>query len=392
MRNFSYARAAALGAVLMASACLGSVQAAGQASDSTHLWGFSIPESPAFTFLNASPAEVTRPTRPRDLAFALANGLDSLGRVQQGLALDVVPWPWLPGFTPRLDAYQDRRRWWIYAITNTGISLGTIRSAGDSASTDLALGLRTILFDRSDPMANRSFTDSLRDRSAHCRQAKRDTSFVGVHDTLRLTFLRNGLREEVRVEVADTARILGVRARPRASERAPCVHAAEEEWRKEWLRENWNRPSLALAAAFGTTLERSLLDDMHFRGFSAWGSGALPVGRRAQAVGQLRFDQLRGDSGGGPNRTVSGGLRGIYGSERANAYAEVLRGAIGDEAPDAGARATRWSAGLEFRAAEDLWLSTGFGQRYTALRDDGDPVFLIANLRWNVATGPRIGR
>jgi hypothetical protein len=392
MNYFRSARIVALVLAATIIVCLVSAPAAAQASDSTHLWGFSIPESPAFTFLNASPAEVTRPTRPRDLAFALANGLDSLGRVQQGLAVDVVPWPWIPGFTPRLSAYQDRRRWWIYAVTNTGISLGTIRSAGDSASTDVAVGIRTILFDRSDPMANRSFTDSLGNRSAHCREAKRDTSFVGVHDTLRLTFLRGDARDEVRVEVADTARILGVRARPRAAERAPCIRAAEEEWRKEWLRENWNRPSLAVAFAFGSTLERSLLSDIEFRGFSAWASGALPVGRRLQAIGQVRVDQLRSSPDSISSRTLSGGIRGIYGSEKANAYAEVLHGWSGDDAPAADRRETRWSAGIEFRAAEDLWLSTGFGQRFAGVREDEDPVFLIANLRWNVATGPRIGR
>ncbi len=360
------------------------------AAQDRNVWGFSIPESPAFTFLDASPAEVARPARPRDLAFALANGLDSIGRVQQGIALDVVPWPWVPGLRPDLRRYQDR--WWVYAAVNTGISLGTVRSAGDSASTDIAVGLRTVLFDQSDPMSNRSFTSAIGDRTRHCRATPGDTAFLGVHDTLEVVVLRDGGRDTtVRVAIADTVRTLPVRESPRAAERAPCVQAAFEEWRKEWLRKNWNRPSLAVALAMGGTFERSVIGEFRSRGFSAWASGAYPVGKAGQAVGQLRVDRVRSSGDGDRVRIVSAGARGIWGSEKANAFAEVLRGWSSEESTGGDDPGTRWSAGIEFRAAEDLWLSTGFGQRFADTREDETPVFLIANLRWNVSTAPRIG-
>lgn len=384
----SFSRAGVTLALVAAAGVIPAARAAAQTEEARNLWGYAIPESPAFTFLNASPAEVTRPARPRDLAFALANGLDSLGHVQQGIAIDVVPWPWIPGLRPNLARYQDR--WWIYAAVNTGVSLGTVRSAGDSASTDVGLGIRTVLFDRSDPMSNRSFTDSLGARSAHCRAIAADTQFVNVRDTVKVTVLRDGQRDDQRVEVHDNVRVLPVHGRPPAAERAACNREAEEEWRKEWLRTHWNRASLGVAFALGSTLDQSLLSEARFRGFSAWASGAVPIGTRFQAVGQARLDHVRSEADADPVRLISAGLRAIWGSERVNAFGEVLQGWSNEESGTGSDPGTRWSAGVEFRAAEDLWLSTGFGKRFAGLQDDEQPVFLIANLRWNVATGPRI--
>jgi hypothetical protein len=83
---------------------------------------YAVPEAPAFTFLGLNPSKVTRPISPRDLGVAVLQAVDSSGRVQQGFALSLTPWYYLPGFTIPLDQYQ--RSWPAYVAATPSCRSG----------------------------------------------------------------------------------------------------------------------------------------------------------------------------------------------------------------------------------------------------------------------------
>lgn len=305
---------------------------------------YAIPESPAFTFLNATPAQVSRPTSARALAAGILNGASPLtGKLQQGIAIDLAPWSFVQGLRIPLNEYQRNRG--KYILANTQLSLATVRASGDSSSTDLALGLRVTFIDRSDPMSDTAFTNELRRRVRSCLP-------------------------ELPTEAA-------------MAQAEACNREQAQAMRKQWLddRGHWNDGSLAAAAAGGWRFDQSALKSANWEGWAAWITGALPLGRGGQAIGQVRYNAHNGEQDNG----VAFGGRALYGSAAINAFVEVAGGnrTGGDDG-----RAD-WTGGLEFRAAENLWISTGFGSRSTATGDNRG--VLVADLRWQLSDGPRIG-
>lgn len=305
---------------------------------------YAIPESPAFTFLNATPAQISRPTTARAFAAAVLNGASPLsGQLQQGIALDVAPWSFVSGLRIPLNEYQTSRS--RYMLANTQLSLATVRAASDTTATDLAVGVRVTFFDNSDPMRDTAFTSELRRRTRAC--------------------LPN--------EDSDAA----------MAQAEACNREQAQQWRKQWLedRGNWNEGSLAAAAAGGWRFDRSELGSGQWQGWAGWITGALPLGRGGQVIGQVRYNMhADGDDDG-----LAYGGRALYGSAAMNGFVEVAGGTrVGGDRSRA-----EWTGGLEFRAADNLWISTGFGSRSTATGDNRGVV--VADLRWQLAEGPRLG-
>lgn len=304
---------------------------------------YAVPESPAFTYLNVTPAQVSRPTTARAFATALLNGVSPSGELQQGVALDVAPWSFVPGLRIPLDRYQ--KSGGAYALANTQLSLASVRAAGDSGATDVAAGLRVTFVDHSDPM--------------------RDTAFT------------NGLGRLLTACLPD-------QPGPAAATQADaCASEAAQKWRDTWLNEHghWNDAGLAAGLAGGWRMDASRLGHGEWRGLGVWATGAIPLGRGGQALAQLRYDGAAEDS----TRGLSFGGRALYGSASVNAFVEVARGPRGGT----DFRGAQWTGGLEFRAADNLWLSTGFGSRGTP-GGDGTRGVLIADLRWQVSDAPRL--
>ncbi len=48
-----------------------------------------------------------------------------------------------------------------------------------------------------------------------------------------------------------------------------------------------------------------------------------------------------------------------------------------------------WAAGVEFRIAANLWLSTGFGSQFSAL-DEPDRLTMLLNIRWATSSKSRL--
>jgi hypothetical protein len=304
---------------------------------------YAIPEAPAFTFLDVTPAQVSRPTTASAFGANLLNGISPTGQLQQGVAMEVAPWSFVPSLRITPQDYRDSRG--KYALANTQLSLATVRGAGDSASLDLAVGLRVTFFDHSDPMADTSFTNELTRRQLACLPGSTQPA----------------------------ARAAAV----------ACQREQVSALRKQWLedRGHWNDASLSAAVAGGWRFDQGALSKNEWRGVAGWATGALPLGRGGQIVGQLRYDGRADSDADG----LSYGGRGFYGSASMNAFVEVT----GGKRPAAVSSRAQWTGGLEFRAAENLWISTGFGSRETAGGDTRG--VLVADLRWQLSEGPRIG-
>lgn len=302
---------------------------------------YAIPDAPAFAFLGTSPTRIGRPGTARELAVGLANGLDSLGRVQQGLALDFIPWHLIPGMRITLPDYQQKGLNPKYMLANTQLSVGTVRAAGDTASTDLAIGLRVLVHDGLDPMTNESFTSGLRAATAPC---------------------------EFDVK---------------------CLSDSNKAVRARWFGSHWNGSSFAIAVAAGGRLVQSRLSTMRWTGFSVWAVGTLALWSSGELAYQLRYDNRPAvPDTAATSHTLSYGVRGTVGSPSVNGFVELLGSSR--LAPAAGPDRTvaGWSGGIEFRAGDQLWLSTGFGN--SPERGMADKVVLIANIRWSVAAAPRL--
>lgn len=308
---------------------------------------YAVPESPAFTFLEVNPAAVARPSSARAFGAAVLNGISPSGEVKQGVALDVAPWTYLPGVTVTLQEYQRSRL--AFILANAQLSLATVRSAGDSADTDLALGLRLTLLDRTDPMTDTAYTNELRRRM------------------------------QTRCPLPD---VFPVPDDALATQRT-CVGEAASAWREEWKREHgrWNATSLAVAAAGGWRFPESVAGDGAWRGLSTWATGGVPVGDFGLLLGQLRYDVPEdGGEGGG----LAYGARAFAGTRVFNAFFELVGDHRGAASGDVG-----WTSGLEFRAAQNMWLSTGFGSRAVP-GSSQERTVVIADLRWNLSDTPRL--
>jgi len=331
-----------------APAMIALVSTAGVSFAQANVTAYAIPEAPAFTFLSAAPAEVQRPTSPRSLVTSLVSGIGADGLVQQGFALDVAPWSLIPSLRIPLSAYQQNPG--SFLLANTQLSIATVRTPGDDGTTDLSLGMRLTLWDKSDPMVDPAFTSVLRSRILTGCVPEGPTS-------------------------SDSVKLL------------ECAGRINQEARQIWRHSGkWNRSSLALAGAFGTRLDQSRFDRHRWLGWSAWATGAFPMTRSGQILAQLRYDERTVTRGNPKERTLRYGTRAFMGGAAVNAFVEVVGVDRIEAPPGTDEAAAHWSAGIEFRAGEELWLSTGFGN---GSGGGSDRALVLAGLRWNVLDAPR---
>lgn len=312
-----------------------------------------MPSAPALTYLGASPAKISQPSTPRDLAVAVADGVDSLGSAHNGVALDFAAWPLLTQFGYRVTgkAYQDSPLAFIWA--NTQVSAGSIRSAGDTNSTDIAFGLKTNLFNNGDPL--------------HDKIASK-----GIDSVLDACFADPNNRTNGAPDPAKTG---------------TCVSTKTQAFVQNWLSTNWNASALTIAAAFGSRLNQSDFRQYVGRGGALWTTLGLPVATYGQFLLQARGDWVRG---GARSDTLglSLGSRLSIGSETVNGFAELVGSWWKNNAAPT---SQSWSGGIEFKAADKIWLSTGFGSAYNSLVKANRTV-LIANVRWNVSDQSQLGK
>ncbi len=313
----------------------------------------AVPESPAFTFLGATPNLVSRPSSVRDLGAAVLTGVNPDGIVQQGFALDMTPWIYLPGYSIPLDAYASSTL--QRSLANLQLSVGTVATAGDSASTDFAIGLRTTLFDGTDPMINDSLTSAVGDALGRCA--------AGVGPGLSP---EEG--EEKIQECADSV--------------------ALEAW-GEYSAAHWNAGFLSLGVAAGARAPDSRLNASEYAGLKAWVVGGAPLFELpAQFLAQLTFADRPALSGDPATTEFTYGGRLLVGSASFHAFVEGIGVSISDP-PGGEETGLSWSGGLEFQLADGMWASTGFGQRFEGL-DAPERVVVLLGFNFGVVAESRV--
>lgn len=315
----------------------------------------AVPESPAFTFLGVTPNLVSRPASVRDLAAALLSGIGPNGAVQQGFALELTPWVYVPGLSIPLVDYGSSL--WKRGLANLQLSFGTVTTQGDSASTDMAMGLRTTLFDGTDAMQQATFTGPVAAGLRGCVNA-----------------VRPGMSEE---EGRQAIQACG----------DTVMAAAWDAW-EAYSEEHWNAVLLAIGLGVGARAPDSRLGSARYSGVKAWLVGGLPIGGSAQVLGQLTVADAP-DLGGSPaTRELTYGGRVLYGSASFHAFAEAVGVHLSD--PPGGADSgVSWSGGVEFRLSDGTWATTGFGRRFQGL---GEPerVVVLLGINFGLVAGSRI--
>jgi hypothetical protein len=319
-----------------------------------------LPETPAFVFLGTSPSEITRPTTLKNLGAGLAQGIDENGRVLQGVAFELTPAFYLTSVTLK----QYREDWSKYALSNLQLTLATVRTSGDSANTDLALGLRLPIFDAGDPMRNQEFTRRIAERMTACAQV-----------------------------VTPPPPDADPNAPPESVDRTAfiaCMDSAAAPVAKEWLEDHWNASALTLAAATGTRLTSSRFSDRRWLGTQLWLAGALGLGDWGQFIVQGSYlDSRLADADALEYKATALGARLLAGGRRINGFAELSGETRFDRSDAVKKDDGRWSAGIEFLVGDDLWLSTGLGSTYQEL-DEPERTLVFANLRWGVSEKARM--
>ena len=126
-----------------------------------------------------------------------------------------------------------------FILANAQLSIGTARSEGDEADTDLALGLRLTLADRGDPLRSGEFRRALADALLDCAPAQPD---------------------------------------PTPSD--ACVSRETEAAWEAWTADHWNAARLAVAAAWGSGSRNPSSTSVNMR------AGAVGRSARSRSVAE----------------------------------------------------------------------------------------------------------
>jgi hypothetical protein len=330
-----------------------------QGSDSVpqqEVWNFAVPETPATSYLDAGTTTISRPLTARDLATELVNLVDSSGHVKQGFAIAFTP-SYLLGHRIPLDKY---RRTGPYALANTQLSLAAVRSSGDSASTEVAFGVRIIFMDGSDPMRDREFTSALDSVMRECEPGD-EAPVAG-----------NVVTNDDRARVAEAFET--------------CAQPGADKLLSGFLAGHWNASSFGIGAATGVMFEDSKFSQVSSTGVAGWAAGSIQLGRSGLIVGQIKLESRRPPDGSGSTTLLRQGARMVFGGSSVNFFAELsgdtrIGGKKGDHSGG------RWTGGVEFKAGSEIWIATGFGSDFKP--DEADRVVILANLRWVISKNSR---
>ena len=115
---------------------------------------FSVPNLTAFSLLDITSEEITRPGNLKDFAAAISNTIDTDGKIRPGLAIEFAPFLGGKDEIKTEEWFEKKVRW-----DRMAISLGTITQ--DSLGTRFALGLKFVPIDKSDPLGDPDFYNAL---------------------------------------------------------------------------------------------------------------------------------------------------------------------------------------------------------------------------------------
>jgi hypothetical protein len=288
---------------------------------------YSVPDAAAFHFIGANPREISTPSSVGALGLGVAGLVDSAGRFRNGIAIDLAPRRF----------FSISRAEYVHSllarlITNLSLSVGSIAGAGDSTSTDVGLGVRTVLVDHSDP--------------------------ARVSNSVLAEALRVCAREAAAIPDSDAA----VAAAGKCAVRVG----------KAYTDSLWNELAVSLGAATGWRLRQSRWSQRSALGSAFWATIQFPLClgnhssfcRRGIVLAQVQFDHRDSLATAAAHSGVTFGVRAVYGTADLHGFAEVV-GYQATQAPAGVARSYGDGAvGLEWQPSKGAWVTIGLGQRF----------------------------
>lgn len=136
----------------------------------------SVPESPGFTILGLTPQDVIRPASPRKFATALLSSIDANGNLQNGIAVDTVPYLLLAGDSLTKEKYREKTTngYLRRLFARTQFSLATTKGTSeDDKSARIGSGVHVTLFDYGDPRLDTVLDSCFTDVAVATRNAAR---------------------------------------------------------------------------------------------------------------------------------------------------------------------------------------------------------------------------
>jgi hypothetical protein len=160
----------------------------------------------------------------------------------------------------------------------------------------------------------------------------------------------------------------------------------------------WNAPRIVFAYAGSVRMRQSNVVDRARLADRYWLVASAPVSwlthlpglGSTQLIGYIDYSHYRPIDTVKKYSAFKGGLRLNYGGPRANLFYELLGESRTGQPAAVPKTNSMWSLGLEFLAAEGVWISTGFGKRAEELLKPEKTV-LIANIRWGVSSKAFLG-
>lgn len=352
-----------------------------------------VPEAPAFTFLGANPTKVNHPYTPRDLAANLLSAVDSTGKLRQGFALGVTPWYLIPGIRISPEDYATNRL--KYMLAWTQLSLGTVRASGDSASTDLSLGLRVTVFDGGDPWTDSDFLPKAREAITGCSVVRSDSTGMTEEERETAVAERAACLDRTLPDSACRARftvgteVSSTELTAIRDARQKCIRKGMKGLREEWEKSHGNVTSLSFGLATGWRFNESRVSDRDNLGMSLWVAGGWRHQKKFRLIGQLQYDYRSAPDSQSSNKALTYGARAALGSDRLNSFIELTGNRRFDAPQDVDKGKGSWSWGIEARIADNTWLSTGLGSTFDN-QDAPDRVVVVANIRWGISGKGRL--
>jgi hypothetical protein len=116
---------------------------------------YNVPESPAFTVLGVTPANVVRGTASKPVVASLLSTSGTSVHLLAGAALDVAPYAFVGRFR-NVEEYQKTA--WKRVLANTLVSFATVPASTDTTSVRFGAGIRVTLSDPRDLLQDSSLT------------------------------------------------------------------------------------------------------------------------------------------------------------------------------------------------------------------------------------------
>ncbi len=124
-----------------------------------YILDYDVPESPAFTALGVTPANVLRGGVAKPIALSALTDALSTGKLKGGLALDLSPMVFASPTFRDFDQYRHSLSGVL--LRRLLVSLGTVQADRDTASLRLGAGVRFTFFDANDPLTDRELFEQV---------------------------------------------------------------------------------------------------------------------------------------------------------------------------------------------------------------------------------------